>query len=72
MEQKIDITDYELNKKIILNDINKSKSSLKLYQLCKSKFGGDWNETIQLEKEWFNLCVVALINLKKERNNYGL
>lgn len=56
---------YSERKYYIMADIKKSQSDLQLFQRCLVKFGKKWQQTIDLEKEWFNSRTEDLIKLKK-------
>jgi hypothetical protein len=62
---------YNERKEGIMADLKKSREDLRLFQRCKLKFGKAWEETINLEKEWFNSRKQDLIKLKKWWGKHG-
>lgn len=66
---------FNQRKRLILEDIKRSRESIKLYQSCAAKFPNQrdgWNETIQLERGLYDQYVQDLIELKKWRNKIGI
>lgn len=62
------VYDFDKRKYWLLNDLWVSKNNLALFNKCL-RFGKEWNETIELELEYFKQTTQDLIQLKKDKRN---
>jgi len=60
---------FEEDKRALLNDIRVSRNNLNVYQMAVKKFGKDWIETVELEKDYFKSLLGELVKLKKGYKN---
>lgn len=56
----------------LLRDLKKSREDLSLFQRCVKTFGRQWQETVDLEREYFQSILDKIIALKKWRNKEGI
>lgn len=56
---------FQAEKGILLRDIARSRQDIQLFERCRQKFGKQWQETIDLEKEFLSFTLAELVKLKR-------